>query len=99
MSGNEKPLKNVIKDIISRLEQREDGGGGEFITIWKKAVGKDASKHTRPVNLRLGKLVVNVSDSSRLYELTTRKRDIIKSINKQFNKKKVKEIRFKIGEV
>ena len=67
--------------------------------VWEKVVGKNVFKYTRPVTLKSGRLVVNVSDSSRLYELTLKRRELIKDINKHLKKKKIKEIRFKIGEI
>jgi len=55
----------------------------EFISTWEKAVGKDISKHTKPRSFKSGRLVVNVSDSSRLYELTLKKHELIKDINRR----------------
>ena len=99
MNTKKLPLKNVIKDIINQLEKGQKEGPGELITAWGKALDKVFSEHTRLVTLKSGRLIVNVSDSSRLYELTLKRREIIKNLNKHLKKKKIKEIRFKIGEV
>ena len=95
----EKPLKNILKGIVGKLEERESKGHSELISIWEKVLGKDASKHTKPRSLKFGRLVVNVSDSSRLYELTLKRQELIKAINKQLKRKTIREIRFKIGEI
>ncbi len=95
----EKPLKNILKGIVGKLEERESKGHRELISIWEKVTGKDALKHTKPKSLKSGRLVVNVSDSSRLYELTLKRQELIKAINKQLKRKTIKEIRFKIGEI
>ena len=99
MRVDDAPLKDVLKGIISKLEKGQKGAHDELIASWEKVVGKDAFKHTKLVSLKGGRLVVNVSDSSRLYELTLKRREIIKAINRKRKKKKIKEIRFKIGEI
>lgn len=99
MHEDKSPLKNVIKDIIKRLETGEKETGNQLISLWKKIVGEDLFKHTRLTSLNRGRLAINVSDSSRLYDLTLKKRQLIKEINKTLKKKKIKEIRFRIGEV
>ncbi|NQT21885.1 MAG: DUF721 domain-containing protein [Candidatus Omnitrophica bacterium] len=99
MNKDNAPLKDVLKGLIDKIEKKEGGRDVDFFELWKGAVGKDASEHTKPKNLRSGKLSVNVSDSSRLYELTLKKNEIIRRLNKQLKTKKIKEIRFRIGEI
>ena len=98
MTKSESPLKDVLKNIIVKLEE-EKGEDGGLIAVWEKVVGKSTSKHTRPTSLKGERLVVIVGDSSRLYDLTLKKYQIIKNLNKNLKKKKIKEIRFRIGEV
>ena len=93
------PLSGLIKGIIKNL-----GGGGrpteeEMAEKWKDAVGKAAFKHSRPVSFKKLSLTVNVDGSSWLYELTTRKREILKKLEGSLGRKKLKEIRFRIGEI
>lgn len=87
MNKDTAPLKDAIKDIIRKLEKgaKKDS---ELISIWEKVVGKDASKHTKPRSLKSGRLVVNVSDSSRLYDLTLKRQELINAINRQLKRKK-----------
>ena len=99
MNNDKPPLKDVIKGLIERIEKKEGGKDVDFFEVWRKAAGRDAAEHTKPKNLRFGKLSVNVSDSSRLYELTLKKNEIIKRLNKLLKTKKIKEIRFRIGEI
>ncbi len=87
MNKDTAPLKDAIKNIIRKLEEgaKKDS---ELISIWEKVVGKDASKHTKPRSLKSGRLVVNVSDSSRLYDLTLKRQELIKAINRQMKREK-----------
>jgi len=99
MAEDKNPLKDVIKGIIGNLEKKKESKDNKVIAAWKNVLEKDAWKHTKPVSIVAGRLIVNVSDSSRLYELTLKRRDILNNLNKEIGEKSIKEIRFKIGEV
>ena len=97
MKNKEKdtPLKNTIKSIIGKLG--DENRGRNIQSAWEDVVGRDKASHTKLVSFRKGRLVVTVSDSTRLYELTLDQRRILKEVNAAITKKTVKEIRFKIG--
>ena len=93
------PLEGVVKNIISdigRLGAPTEEGMAE---AWEAAVGKREAKHTRPASLKKSKLIVNVDGSSWLYELTLKKKEILKKLGEELGNKKVSDIRFRIGEV
>ena len=92
-------LKDIVKKIISGLEERE-AEETDIVKIWERAVGKKASKQTKPVFLKSKRLIVTVSTSSWLYKLTLEKNKLIESINNDLKgKKKIKELQFRIGQV
>jgi len=94
-----KPLKAVLKGIIGKLDKSSQSS--RLMVIWKDILGEKEQAYTRLTSFRKGRLVVNVSDSTRLYDLTLRRRDLIREINERLEGKKttVKEIRFKIGDI
>jgi len=93
------PLKDILKDVISNIEKREEKET-RLLKAWESAVGKEAFKHTRPAFLKSGRLVVNVSDSPWLYKLTLEKKELIKKINTKLkDKKKIRELQFRIGDI
>lgn len=98
-SQEKRPLADVLKNIISGLKKKEIITEEELARVWNLAVGKKASAHTRPVSLRNAVLGVNVNGSSWLYELTLKKKEILKKLDKKIKRKKLKDIRFRIGEV
>ncbi len=87
-------LKNVISDIGKKRRF-----GEEVEEAWRKAAGKRAASHTRTVSLRKARLVVNVDGSSWLYELTLKKRELLKKVEDKLKGKNIKEIRFRVGDV
>ena len=96
--GKIDPLGAVLKRVLSSLEKRGRYTEEDIALFWEKAAGRKAAHHTRPTALKAGRLVVNVDGSSWLYELTLKKRDILKKFNEQLKGKKIKEIRLRIGE-
>ncbi len=92
------PFGDVLKNVISDLGKKRRFGE-ELEDAWRKTAGKRAATHTRAVSLRKARLIVNVDGSSWLYELTLKKRELLKKIENKLKGKKVKEIRFRIGDV
>jgi predicted nucleic acid-binding Zn ribbon protein len=93
------PLENALKNIIGSL-----GGKGKFTeedlaAAWKVCAGEKAAGHSRPRSLRGSRLVVSVNDSGWLYELTVRKKELLRELSSELNSKKIKEITFRIGEI
>lgn len=101
-AGKTAPIKDIVSSVIAsltgeaarqgRLSQEQVEG------LWRKAAGTPASRRSAPVSLRKGKLVISVGDSSLLYDLTLRKREILKNLTRDSNGK-VYDIQFRIGEV
>jgi predicted nucleic acid-binding Zn ribbon protein len=93
-----RPLGDILGKVVSDLGKKklaEDTLAG----AWGRAAGKKAAKHTRVVNLRRSKLIVNVDASAWLFELTLEKRALLKKINEGLAGKKIKDIRLRIGDI
>lgn len=97
------PLRDIINKVISSLNSDGEGGKEERLTkerigeLWRNAAGRTAGRHSRPVSLRKGKLVVVVGESSFLYDLTLRKKEILKNLSGELGGR-IKEIQFRIGD-
>jgi predicted nucleic acid-binding Zn ribbon protein len=90
----EELLKGVIKNLrATKLTQEE------MAQVWQDAVGKRAAAHTKPVSIRRSALRINVDDSGWLYELTIQRKEILKKLEGKLKGKKLKDIRFRIGEI
>jgi len=100
--GNPKGAEHLSR-LINKVVEGLSGGGRpgeeEIESAWRRAVGEAAAKYSRPVSLSKASLVVNVASSSWLYELTVRKKEIVKALEKELKGKKIKELRFRIGDI
>ncbi|MBU0605507.1 MAG: DUF721 domain-containing protein [Candidatus Omnitrophica bacterium] len=92
-------FSQLIGKVIEALSGKERLGEEEIEGAWRKAAGEAAARQSRPVSFKKSVLIVNVASSSWLYELTTKKRDIIKVLEAALKGKKVKELRFRIGDI
>jgi len=97
--GSEKPLGDLVGKVIKKLGPDGRISEEEMADAWEDVIGKAASTHARPVSLAKGTLTVNVDASSWLYELTLKKRDIMKKLAGRLKGKSLKDIRFRIGEL
>lgn len=92
------PLGDLVKDVVAGLGKRKLAEE-RLAAAWAGAAGRRALKHTRPVALRRACLIVNVDSSSWLFELTLKKRVILKKVQAGVEGKKLKDIRFRIGDI
>ena len=99
MDKTHKPLEGLLKNIVSGIGGRGRLNEEDITKIWEKVVGEKASGHTLPVSFKRAGLVVNVDCSAWLYELTLEKQDILKKLEEYLKGKKIKDIRFRIGEI
>lgn len=91
-------FSQLIGKVIEGLSSKERVGEEEIEKAWRKAAGPAAAKHSTPVTFKKASLVVNVASSSWLYELTVRKKEILNILEAELKGKKIKELRFRIGE-
>lgn len=93
------PLEKIVRDVLKKMGVKRPGEE-EVGDAWAKAVGDAAAKHSRPVSLRKSVLTVHVDGSGWLYELTTRKREILAGLAQDLTgRKKIKDVRLRIGDI
>ncbi len=96
-SGEASPLKDLLKNLLHKLDSERPEAAIQ--RVWEEICDEDTLAHTRPVSFSNGKLVVLVSDTTRLYQLSLRTEAIRTSVNEKTGRVEVKEIRFKIGKI
>jgi predicted nucleic acid-binding Zn ribbon protein len=89
----------IVDKVIKKLGPSKRLSEEEMTEAWKMAAGEAAATHSRPVGFRRSSMIVNVDESGWLYELTLDKRGIITRLKDSLKDRKLKDIRFRIGEV
>lgn len=84
------PLKKFLKS--SGLEKGV--AQQSAIDFWSEAVGESVAKNTEPLYVEHGTMTVKTETPVWRQELQFQKTQIIETLNKKFNKKIIKDIRF-----
>lgn len=92
-------FSRLVNKVIEELSGKERLGGEEIASAWRKAAGDAGAGHSKPVSFKKASLIVSVASSSWLYELTMRKKEIMKILEAELKGKKIKELRFRIGDI
>ena len=97
--SKERSIENILKDVIKDLSGKGRVSAEEVGRAWEEAAGHRAARHTKPVSIKKSVLTVNVDDSGWLYELTIKKKDLLKKLEDRIRGKQLKNLRFRIGEI
>ena len=89
-----KRLDSLLKCLIKENGFDELIEQQNAIDVWNAAVGRVISEKTEPILVENGVISVKVKNSSWRQELQLQKDHIIKRVNRQLNKKTIKDIRF-----
>lgn len=89
-------VNEVLGSVMTGLEMSEDIElKGKVFLAWEEAVGEAAS-HSNPFRFRGSTLIVEVTDSAWINELSMRKTDIINRLERAVGEKVVEDIRFEV---
>jgi len=96
---DEGPLGKIVSGVIKNLSGKERLSEEDVNSAWRDAAGAAAAKHSRPICFKKATIFVNCDRSSWLYELTVHKKEILKKLSETLKGRKVKDLRFRIGEI
>ena len=90
-------VKDVIDNILNNYSRGKASLQVRIVQKWDKIVPKEAKNYTRPISIKNKVLIVLVTNSAWLHQLTIKKNEILKKIKKIFHTNDILDIRFKIG--
>lgn len=91
-------IGTLVKDFLKEHKQKETTFQQKILKDWDKIVTKKASRHARPLSIKNNTLIVVVNNSAWLHQLTLKKVQILKKINRLSKNNQLTAIRLKIGE-
>jgi predicted nucleic acid-binding Zn ribbon protein len=74
-------LSELLPEVLDELKISDKIVEQKAILLWRRAVGNEIKKHTKPYSIENGVLVVLVDNSAWMNELTFLKTEIIKKLN------------------
>ncbi len=92
-------IKKILYKVIGKIEKQGPGKKEIILEAWSRAAGEKAAYHSRPVGIKKGILTIEVEASTWLYTLNLKKAGILKEIKRSLEKYKIKDIRFRMGDI
>ncbi len=89
----------IISQVIKKLDTKTHGSIEEIVQAWHNAIEAKAISHTKPVAIKKNILTIEVDSSTWLYMLSLKKKNTLAKIQKALGKEKIKDIRFRMGEI
>ena len=88
---------DLLGQLMARTGFSQQESRQELSSVWVTLVGETLSKKTRVGQLKRNVLEVFVSSSAVNQQLSFKKAQLVKQLQQQLPKEKIKDIRFKIG--
>lgn len=92
-----------IGDVVGKvMEQIRFGKASEAEALnssWIRAVGNNGLKHSKPVDIKEGILIINVDSSGWIHKFSMDKPAILSKMSKELGNDVIKDIKFRIGEL
>ena len=93
----EKKLGDMLQDTVTSVK-RVRSRNKSLREKWKKAVGEDISSHTEARMIKSGVLYVEVDSATWLHHVSTfKKEELLTSMQNEFKKGHISEIKFRVG--
>jgi hypothetical protein len=99
MKEHLKDLKTILGTMLRTMDSPQQREQFRVWDIWEGVVGPQIAGKTRPEALRNGVLVVSVTSSVWMQELSFMKQKILDRINQTLAPATIREIRFKLGDI
>lgn len=93
------PIGDVLKDVVEQLGQTKKKDIARIFSLWPALAGKQLSRHTQPVSLRRGTLLINVDESAWLYQVNLQKEVLLKRLKTKLGADKIQKLQLRIGDI
>lgn len=92
-----KKLGDILQDTVTSVK-RARSRNKSLREKWKKAVGEDISSHTEVKMFKSGVLYVEVDSATWLHHVSTfKKEELLASMQNEFKRGHISEIKFRVG--
>lgn len=92
-------IGSIVSQLMARRGYARVQAADEVEQVWQECVGGSLGAHTRTGNVRRGTLLVIVTDSVSMQELTFSKRRLLKTLQSRLPSAGIKDIRFQLGQL
>ncbi len=99
MKARPTAISEAMEAVLRGLGGGRGPQAGSVSAAWAKAAGEDGMKHTKPVDIRDGVLIIHVDSSGWLHKLTMERIRLLSKIKEAIGEDLVRDIKLRIGEI
>jgi len=92
-------IGHILQTALGNQFQESDLKLTKLWDIWEEIVGQTIAQNAKVSAFKEKLLIVEVSDSTWLYQLQFLKEDMKQKINQALGKDAIEEIKFKVGDI
>jgi len=92
-------IGNILQAALGNQFRESDLKLTKLWDIWEETVGQTIAQNARVSAFKEKLLIVEVSDSTWLYQLQFLKEEMKQKINQALGKDAIEEIKFKVGDI
>lgn len=90
-------IKDVVDEVIKKLEEGKVSEAESLTSSWAKAIGKENVRHAKPVEVKNRTLIIHVDSSSWLHKLSMEKTHLLTLLKNDLGGDIVDDIKLRIG--
>lgn len=98
MTSAHSDLSASLRDLLRRAEARYPDQAHRVWEVWESAVGPEVARRSSPVSLQGGRLLVAVSTSAWVQQLSFLRERLREALNQALGQNVVRDIRFRLAE-
>ena len=88
----------VLSGLLKKLQRDARPSREDVNEVWARLAGEEAARHSWPVRLTQGRMVVGVENSGWMHALSLRKPFLVEGLIELMGAGRVRQLSFRIGE-
>lgn len=92
-------VKEILSGALKQWGVKHKYNQQSAVTHWPEIVGAEIAKHSCPIKIEYGIIIVNVVNSAWCHHLSMMKRNIVTKVNEFIGEKLINDIRFQAGSI
>ena len=91
-------VQAILAPLVAKMTATKRPSAEEVAALWRRVVGAQAARHSRPTSLRQGELLVAVDASVWLWTLTLQRQHLLEQLRAAWGTEAVTAIRLRMSD-
>ncbi len=95
----EEIFKETVNRVMGSLNKKLTDKHKSISEAWNKTIDENIKKHTKIENVKDDILYIKAESPAWIYEIKSKKKEIIEKINQSYAKEVLKDMKIKLGDI